>query len=50
MVDGGGWTGLRDSACELMMRNLERCDPMSGSHSAVAPRFPTAFDFLASLP
>lgn len=32
-----------------MLLNLELCYPMFGSQSAVAPRFPTAFDFFASL-
>jgi hypothetical protein len=50
IVDGMGLTGLRDRAFELMMLHLELFAPMFGSQSAVAPRFPTAFDFFASLP
>jgi hypothetical protein len=49
MVDGLGWTGLRERAVELMRRNLELFDPLFGSPSAVAPSFPTAFDCFASL-
>jgi hypothetical protein len=49
IVDGIGWTGLRDRAVELMLRILELFDPQFGSQSAVAPSFPTAFDFFASL-
>ncbi len=50
MVDGVGLTGWRGNAFALRMLTLERCAPMVGSQSAVAPRFPTVFDFLASLP
>ncbi len=50
IVDGAEVTGLRDSAFELMILNLELGDLMLGRQSAVAPRFPTAVDFFASLP
>jgi hypothetical protein len=34
---------------ELMLLNLKLCDPIFSGQSTVAPSFPTAFDFLASL-
>jgi hypothetical protein len=50
IVDGGGLRGLRQSACELMVLNLKLIDSMFGSQSTVAPPFPAAVDFVASLP
>ena len=50
VVDGGGLRGSRQSALELMSLPLELSGPIVGSQSAVAPRFPTAVDFLTSLP
>jgi len=50
VVDGGGLRGSRQSAFELMSLNLELSGPIFGSQSAVAPSFPTAGDFLTSLP
>jgi len=49
VVDGSRLRGLRESACELMMLNLKLVDPMFGIQGPVAPRFPTAVDFFASL-
>jgi hypothetical protein len=50
VVDGGGLRGSPQSALELMSLNLEFSRPMFGRQGAVAPSFPTAVDFFASLP
>jgi hypothetical protein len=34
---------------ELMLRKLKLCEPIFSRQGTVAPSFPTAFDFLASL-
>jgi len=49
MVDGGGGAGWRDGVFELMMLQRQLCDPSCSGQGPVAPRFPTTFDFLASL-
>jgi hypothetical protein len=49
MVDGVELTGLHGGVFELMMLHLELGDSMFGSQSVVAPRVPTAVDFLVSL-
>ena len=41
---------MRQSAFELMVRNLKLFDSMFGSQSTLAPPLPTAVDFVASLP
>jgi hypothetical protein len=50
MVDGTGRRDSRESAFELMVLHLKLVDPMCGIESTVAPNFPTAVDFFASLP
>jgi hypothetical protein len=50
IVDGTGRRDSRESAFELMVLNLKLGDPMFGIQSTVAPNFPTAVDFFASLP
>jgi len=50
VVDGGGFRGSRQSALQLMVRNLKLFDALFGSQRTVAPPLPTAVDFVASLP
>jgi hypothetical protein len=50
VVAGGGLRDSRQSALELMIVQRELSGPIFGSQSAVAPRFPTAVDFLTALP
>jgi hypothetical protein len=49
MVNGRGWAGWREGVWELRLRKLQLCDPLFSGQGTVAPSFPTAFDFLASL-
>jgi hypothetical protein len=48
--DGVELMGLHGGAFALMSLHLELGDSLFGSQSAVAPSFPTAVDFFASLP
>jgi hypothetical protein len=50
VVDGGGFRGSRQSALQLMVRNLKLFDALFSSQRTVAPPLPTAVDFVASLP
>jgi hypothetical protein len=50
VVDGAGFRGSRQSALQLMVRNLKLFDALFGSQRTVAPPLPTAVDFVASLP
>jgi hypothetical protein len=50
MVDGPGPRDARESAFELRGLHLQLVDPRCGIESTGAPNFPTAVDFLASLP
>jgi hypothetical protein len=50
IVDGGGLRGLRQSAFELTILTRKLVDPLCSTQSALAPSFPTAYDFLALLP
>jgi hypothetical protein len=49
VVNAGGLRGSRQSAFELMILYLKLLDSVFGSQRTVAPNFPTAVNFFASV-